>query len=450
MKHLPSILCLLSFLAGSSLFADVPVVVNYTGHLTGEDGRELDAKVMLMAFRLYDRPGTGLTAEKATALWGRQASVTLSGGDFDVNLKDSFGTQLANTRYVSLADAIAAALQEGEGGLYLGLTPANDSNAEIFPRQRLTVVPKAVQARAVRTIPDHFASTNGTFSADALVVNGGTSLQGGASYAATAFGDTATTTFKGGVEVDGTLNAGAVAATKLAADAITVTTAATSGTGSLSATGTLASAGTPVWNGDIKGKVGVITASEISGKVDVPEGAVNVTSLTAGKFVNNATDAGSAFWNHSGTWRLIGDWKTVDAVSETAESHVIRVYDPMRATQVECNSISAGIWQAPCDCLAFFQTFIVNDLGNDPACIQFYILADPGASDFYSITPNAVAMVSNGNGATVESVVPILLRKGQLVKWLGYNNNKAPGSSIEETKQTSVKGISYQPFGWGE
>jgi len=120
MKPNSSILCLLSFLAVSSLFADVPVEVNYTGHLTGEDGRELDAKVMLMAFRLYDRPGTGLTAEKATALWGRQSSVTLSGGDFDVNLKDSFGTQLANTRYVSLADAIAAALQEGDGGLYLG------------------------------------------------------------------------------------------------------------------------------------------------------------------------------------------------------------------------------------------------------------------------------------------------------------------------------------------
>lgn len=432
------------FLSAFPLYSDVPVSINYTGHIEGANG-ELDDKVMLMAFRLYDQPGSGLLAEKATALWGRQSSVTLSSGDFDVDLKDTFGTQLADTRFISLADALTEALKDGPRDLYLGLTPVNDANAEIFPRQRLTAIPKVVQARAVRTIPDDFVSTNGTFSMDGtLVVNGASQMKGDVSYGATEFGLQSATAFNGGVAIAGTLAADAVAATKLQADAVAVKTAVTDGTGLLTVTGALAAAGTTLWSGNITGTAGTITADSISGAVLTPQ-ATTVT-LTASNLVNRSTT--NPIYKHKGTWKLIGGWQTFTDINEIAERHNMRVYDSRRGVLDSFTSISAGTWTAPCDCLALFQTSVYDRKEYEVACVQFYIISDPKFDSFSSVPPNAVSMVSNGKGAKVESVVPLLLRKGQLVKWLGYNNNKADGSTIEEIGQTTVKSITYQPFGW--
>jgi len=427
------------------VFAEVPVSINYTGCIEGENGK-VKSKALPMAFRLYDRPGTGRMAEKATALWGRQASVALTDGVFDVDLKDTFGTQLANTRYDALADAIVAALQEGTGELYVGLTPANDANAEIYPRLRLTAAPKTVQARAVRTLPNGFTATNGTFSVEkALVVNGASTMRGDTSYAATAFGPASSTSFAGGVAVKGTLRAGAVSASTLKADAMSVTSAATASSGRLTVDGTLAVNGSAVWEGDIGKPVGTNAASRVIGTVDANR--ISATTLVASNFVNKASSF--KFYKHEGDWHLICDWVTVASVNENVGHYDMSVYDPRRTSFVDCQSISVGTWVAPCDCLALFQTFVCNLKELDPACIQFFIVPTADFDAFKSVTPNAVAMVSNGNGTTIESVVPLLLRKGQVVKWLGYNNNSAI-SGLEEVDQTKVESISYQPFGWSE
>jgi len=433
----------------SLVFADVPVAINYVGHLGGE-AMKGDEQVMLMVFRLYGGPGTGNALEKKTALWGRQASVSLKDGNFDVDLKDTLGSAIADTKYNSLAEAVAAAFESGSSDLYLGLTPASDQNAEIFPRQRLTAIPKAVQARAVRTIPNNFTAPQLSFEeGGSMQVTGASQFGDGTTYRSAQFEPGSRTSFKTGVDVAGTLKADQVAARTVKADSVSVGSMQTTGTATLDVTGTASFAGATKWSGDFKGASSTTAAvTRVVG--DVWAKQVKTDVLTSDNFINNSSSPTNQFYRHESTWRILGAWRELkqEALTVSVERHAINVYDAATKTSLSRNGLTLGSWQAESDCLAYFQVSVLNRKDGDVACVQFYIVPDPNFESFTSVEANGAAVLSNGNGGTLKNAVPLLLRKNQIVKWVTYNNNKASGSTIEETGDTKVTAIRWVPFGW--
>jgi len=103
--------------------------------------------------RLYD-DSEGAATGKAQAIWGRRIDVHVKNGTFSCELRDSAGDgqQLANTAHARLQDAFA---HLGGSVVTVGVTPFDDRNAEISPRQRLAAVPFAVNAGdALGTVGD--------------------------------------------------------------------------------------------------------------------------------------------------------------------------------------------------------------------------------------------------------------------------------------------------------
>jgi len=423
-------------------FADVPVSINYTGHLDGGEGVALTERNMLMVFRLYAEPGTGRASEKVTALWGRQASVALENGDFDLDLSDSFGAQIANTAYPTLAAAIAAAVKDGSSDMYLGITPVNDANAEIYPRQKLTAVPKAVQALMVRSVPSDFTATGGTFTvAGAMRVTDRAQFEGSTSYGNVAYGPGAALSFKGGVAVEGTLGAGRVDATTVKAESVSAATLVTTDAGSVSVTGRLEAAGSPIWDGALTAQ------NAAAGKVDgtVTAETVYARTLAANNFINrNALQLLDTKDNVS--WHPIGDMESVEAPAYKAEEPQFVAWDSVNRMTVQLTAISTAWWEAPCDCVAYFQTYLYNMSSDRGSCIQFYIVVDPAQSRFTDQTP--VGIASFDAAGKYQLPVPILLKKGQKVKWLAYNHNINEQTGKQELSHTKVTKINYQKFCW--
>jgi len=424
------------------------MTVNVVGHLDGvarESGATSTGRsAMFMVFRLYETPGTGLLRDKGTPLWGRQTAVALENGDFDVDLCDSLGAAVSDARYATLAEAVDVALARGSSVLYVGITPENDSNAEIFPRLRVTAVPKAVQAAYVRTVPGNFTVTGGTFRAERLIVeDAGTTIKG-ATYGAATFsgGSRGSVLFSGGLAVSGTLEAGEVdVASSVKTSSVTTENLAPQGT--LTVDGTLTSAGIPTWKGDLgqsEGTGPTVAVSVVTGTVRAKEVA-DVRHLKVNSLVSNGT-----YFDQSDGLSMLGDVVTVDGVASlqgTSRSPQMTCWDEKTAILVNRTAVLDGLWTAPCDCLAYFQTRVVNASSSYGACVQFYLVADANDSALTDRPPDAVASLRNGSstGASLDFAVPILLRKGQLVRWLGYNANG-------EASYSYVKSITYRMFNW--
>jgi len=106
---------------------------------------KLDGKTSYAAdlyLRLYD-DSEGEKTEKSEALWGRCVRVNVQDGNFSCDLCDSAGTPIAGLPCERLADAFA---RLSGTKLSVGVTPFDDANTEITPRQTLTSAPFAVCA----------------------------------------------------------------------------------------------------------------------------------------------------------------------------------------------------------------------------------------------------------------------------------------------------------------
>jgi len=443
MKRL--IIWTMAMAAGTTLAA-VPITVNYVGHLSGVTSAEqetvLTEKVMLMVFRLYDKPGLGRTSDKVAPLWGRRVSVALTDGDFDLDLSDTLGVSVEDARYVSLSDAIGAAVDAGSSDLYIGLTPENDANAEIYPRQKLTAVPTAVQAAAVRTVEGDFTSTGGTFTVTGkLTVNGPTTFTENVAYGDVALGEKASVDMRAGVIVKGPLTARRVEAGNLTAAKAAVGTLETRNVGRLSVSNRLTCVGSLTWKGDANWSKTLVAAPAVGGNVQAD-------GIVAGKIVAQQFENPIGFSTNA-SWSVLGSWLGVSPLPVQAqESQAFISCNPDTGAREAHTSVVGGIWEAPCDCLAYFQVHLENYSDTADASVQFYIVPSATVSDYSSRNPVGVAAIGLGSNGRMETVVPVLLRKGELVKWLGYNANENASTGRKEITHTQVTAIRYLTFNW--
>ena len=177
----------------------------YQGLIKEVGGAVPANKNRTVQFRIYDGPTT------ATPLWGRAYNVLLdANGLFNTAITDAAGSEIDGVTSTGLAAILA---QKSGTTLYIGLTVDN-SSGEISPRQALLAVPYAIHA------------------ADAAAASGDFTVEG-------------QTTLKGGLAVQGGVNAGAVSATSLS-----VTGNISAGTaGAFSGYGTIPVGGIVMWSG---------------------------------------------------------------------------------------------------------------------------------------------------------------------------------------------------------
>jgi len=177
----------------------------YQGVIKEVGGTVPANKNRTVQFRIYDGPTT------ATPLWGRAYNVLLdANGLFNTAITDAAGSEIDGVTSTGLATILA---QKSGTTLYIGLTVDN-SSGEISPRQALLAVPYAIHA------------------ADAAAASGDFTVEG-------------QTTLKGGLAVQGGVNAGALSATSLS-----VTGNISAGTaGSFSGYGTIPVGGIIMWSG---------------------------------------------------------------------------------------------------------------------------------------------------------------------------------------------------------
>jgi len=158
MKHLSSILCLLS-LSLALVAHGEEWGFSFSGTIleTKDDGTKTPALyngssnyTANVYIRLYDE-SSGEDADKP--LWGRQITVHTRNGAFTCELRDSSGVQLSDATYQHLQDAFAHLSGDS---VSVGVTPFKDtSGGEITPRQTLVAVPTAVNAGdALGTVGD--------------------------------------------------------------------------------------------------------------------------------------------------------------------------------------------------------------------------------------------------------------------------------------------------------
>ena len=177
----------------------------YQGVIKEVGGTVPANKNRTIQFRIYDGP----TAD--TPLWGRAYNVLLdANGLFNTAITDAAGSEIDGVTSTGLAAILA---QKSGTTLYIGLT-VDGSSGEISPRQALLAVPYAIHA------------------ADAAAASGDFIVEG-------------QTTLKGGLSVQGSVNAGALSATSLS-----VTGNISAGTaGAFSGYGTIPVGGIIMWSG---------------------------------------------------------------------------------------------------------------------------------------------------------------------------------------------------------
>ncbi|MBP5509739.1 MAG: hypothetical protein J6Z49_02350 [Kiritimatiellae bacterium] len=147
----------------------------YQGVIKEVGGAVPANKNRTVQFRIYDGPATD------TPLWGRAYNVLLdANGLFNTAITDAAGSEIDGVTSTGLASILA---RNSGTTLYIGLTVDN-SSGEISPRQALLAVPYAIHA------------------SDAAAASGDFTVEG-------------QTTLKGGLAVQGTMNAGALSATSL-------------------------------------------------------------------------------------------------------------------------------------------------------------------------------------------------------------------------------------------
>ena len=221
--------------AAAQVFA-APVAFTYQGIIKEVGGAVPANKNRTVEFRIYDGP----TSE--TPLWGRAYNVLLdANGLFNTAITDAAGSEIDGVTSTGLASVLA---QKSGTTLYIGLTVDN-SSGEISPRQALLAVPYAIHASDA-------ASASGDFTVEGQ------------------------TTLKGGLAVQGGVNAGAVSATSLS-----VTGNISAGTeGAFSGYGIVPVGGIIMWSG---------SASNVPGGWKLCNGSNNTPDLR-NRFIVGAGD----------------------------------------------------------------------------------------------------------------------------------------------------------------
>ncbi len=119
---------------------------------------------VVMWVRLYESAG----AAKSGALYGRKISTLVNDGQFALDIGDDSGEALP-----AVSSNLLALISGCSGStLFVGITPYNDDNNEIQPRQPLISAPYALLANDVRQASGDFYATNGTSLFQALEVTG--------------------------------------------------------------------------------------------------------------------------------------------------------------------------------------------------------------------------------------------------------------------------------------
>lgn len=170
--------CALAVQASGLLAASPPPLFTYQGQLveivnganTAVKSGTNDIFAVDMWLRLYNSVG----ADKASALYGRKVSVLVNKGYFSVDIGDTCGIPLT-AAYTNLLNLISAS---DSGTLLVGITPFDDANDEISPRQPLFAAPYALLANDVTQALGDFTATNGTALFQALEVSGAAVFKG--------------------------------------------------------------------------------------------------------------------------------------------------------------------------------------------------------------------------------------------------------------------------------
>lgn len=430
--------------AAEPLRAGVPVSISFSGCLEQvEDGaaQPQEGETVYMAFRLYD----GDSGVATNALWGRQATVALVDGVFDVELSDSLGTALPGFEDETLTKAIGRVLDGGGSTIWIGLTPGSPNNAEIAPRQRVDTVVRAVQARNARSVPADF-TVDGRLDVEPgseLAVTGDAVLGRQTTYGNVTFASQPA--FAGGLAVTGRLAAASLEAKTLAADTVRG--------GRVTAgdvrTPAVALVGAAEWSAAAGKPMDVTTArvARVEGPLTVV-GPATVGTLDARQLETADKLRRNAKWSPVGALRIdTNEMSRLQRdISLDDRAETFTMYNPGGGSERRVRAVYAGSWTAPEDCIAYFQTS-VSDLNGEGAAVQFYLTADVSERLFDNRTPSGIA-ACQGLGAKIRNVVPVVMRKGESVVWLGYNANKLPEQDRVKADDTRVEAISYRAFGW--
>lgn len=150
----------LLFVLSTALLAaeTVPPAFNYQGRLTDETGQPLSSGEYTIAFRLWDDPTSTSTEDPNHLIWGRERSVAVVGGAFNVILDDS-GSPVPGAALTAAAQAFSGPSR------YLGLTVARTPTGsvplpqrrEVLPRQQLLSVPYALEAQRASSLISELA-----------------------------------------------------------------------------------------------------------------------------------------------------------------------------------------------------------------------------------------------------------------------------------------------------
>ena len=249
----------------------------YQGVIKEVGGTVPANKNRTIQFRIYDGP----TAD--TPLWGRAYNVLLdANGLFNTAITDAAGSEIDGVTSTGLAAILA---QKSGTTLYIGLT-VDGSSGEISPRQALLAVPYAIHA------------------ADAAAASGDFIVEG-------------QTTLKGGLSVQGSVNAGALSATSLS-----VTGNISAGTaGAFSGYGTIPVGGIIMWSGsanEVPDGWALCNGQTVSGKTtpdlrgkfvvgyDPADSDYNTVGKTGGERSVTLSTAQMPSHSHSATVRVSG------------------------------------------------------------------------------------------------------------------------------------------------
>jgi len=271
-------------------------------------------------------------------------------------------------------------------------------------------------------------------------VTGPATFWSNVSYGKATFGAKADVDLKSGLVVQGPLEAARVEATDMTVASIEVGTLQTQDAGKLSVTNRITCRGTLTWTGGAAWSATPVTAPTVAGSVEA-------TAVSAERIVAGAFDNPKGFAING--WSVLGEWQHVTSLpAQSQEEQAFIVCNTSTGAQEAKTSIVSGAWAAPCDCIAYFQVQLLNLSAKSGTWLQFYIVPDVNVSDYSARNPIGVAALGPDADGALTTAVPIVLRKGELVKWLGYNDNASEGSSRKEIDHTTVTAIRYLAFNW--
>jgi hypothetical protein len=154
------IITLLLLVLTTMAWGALPQTINYQGYLRSTDGTPVSGAVNVV-FSLYTATSGG------SPLWTETRSITLANGVYSVQLGSGNGTALLPTLFTN-------------DTLYLGVKVGSD--AEMTPRQQLTMAPYAFRAGTADSVAEG-GVTNTMLANPTVTVTAGAGLSGGGAVA---------------------------------------------------------------------------------------------------------------------------------------------------------------------------------------------------------------------------------------------------------------------------